>query len=576
MSSLATTEIQTLNPSNTSEWKWHCRSARRIGRRVGCLATVLVTSACSGGGDDPAPTPTPTPVPTPTPPSTLVTVTPVNGRISAASVFPPGCGNSTGGTHYVNAEVEPQIAVNPANPNNMIATWQQDRWSDGAAAGVTIASTTNGGATWNVQPLAASRCGGGNAGNGGDYDRATDPWVTFSPNGVAYQMSLSLTGASFATGSVSAMLVFRSTDGGLTWSRPATLVRDGNNFFNDKNAITADPTDSRFAYAVWDRLTNDNRGPALFARTTDGGATWEAARSIYDPGTNAQTIGNVIAVLPNGTLVNAFTTLRTNAGVTRGEQTVMRSTDKGVTWSAPIKVADFMGIGTRDPETGQAIRDGSFLPQISAGAQNQVYLVWQDARFSNGQRDAIALSQSVDGGLTWSAPARVSADPNTQAMIGTVHARADGVIGVSYVDLRNNTADATSLLSDHWLATSRDGSNWSDRRVTTASFNYAIAPVARGLFIGDYMGLSSSGANFLPLYVRTTDDVSNRTDVFLTPMAVPATAQLKAAEPVRTLDTSPTFVPTDAHRARVHANIVRVMEARRPGWAQRAGVGAPD
>ena len=82
----------------------------------------------------------------------------------------------------------------------------------------------------------------------------------------------------------------------------------------------------------------------------------------------------------------------------------MRSTDKGLTWSAPIKVADFMGIGGRDPETGQAIRDGALLPQIAVGPQGQVHAVWRDARFSTGARDAIVMSTSTDGGLTWGAP----------------------------------------------------------------------------------------------------------------------------------------------------------------------------
>ena len=40
------------------------------------------------------------------------------------------------GTVYVNAEVEPWVAVNPANPNNMIGVYQQDRWDNGAARGV--------------------------------------------------------------------------------------------------------------------------------------------------------------------------------------------------------------------------------------------------------------------------------------------------------------------------------------------------------------------------------------------------------------------------------------------------------
>src|SRR3546814_5051017 len=95
----------------------------------------------------------------------------------------------------------------------------------------------------------------------------------------------------------------------LTWSATRMLISDGLNFFNDKNAMTADPTDSRFVYAVWDRLLAPpgDGGPTWFARTTDGGANWEPARPIYDPGPGNQTIGNVIAVQPDGTLINLFT-----------------------------------------------------------------------------------------------------------------------------------------------------------------------------------------------------------------------------------------------------------------------------
>src|SRR4029453_2459334 len=145
---------------------------------------------------------------------------------------------------------------------------------------------------------------GGNAGNGGDYERATDPWVTFSPNGNVFQRARAAQAASFAPGSVNAMLVSRSTDSGRTWSNPSTLIRDGASFFNDKNTITADPIDPNYVYAVWDQLGASGGGPAFFARTTDGGNTWEGARSIFDPGPGSQTIGNVIVVLPNGTLIN--------------------------------------------------------------------------------------------------------------------------------------------------------------------------------------------------------------------------------------------------------------------------------
>ena len=527
------------------------------------ITALGLLAACSGGGGS-APTTTGTgPAPT-TPPAPA-------GLVTSASGFSAGCaGVANPGTLYNNAEVEPHVAINPTNPNNLVGSWQQDRWSNGAAQGTAVGVSFDAGATWTTRPLPASRCGGGNATNGGDYERASDPWVTFSPNGTAYQMSLAVSGETFQPGSASAMLVFRSTDGGRNWDAATTLIRDTQLFFNDKNTITADPTDSRYVYAVWDRLTSDNRGPAFFARTVDGGATWEPARAIFDPGVGNQTIGNVVAVLPDGTLINFFTRLNTAGGSSAGSFAVMRSADKGLNWSQPITVSSFLGIGTRDPETGTAIRDSGFLGQITVGPQGQLYVTWQDARFSNGARDGIAFSSSADGGLTWTAPGRVNSDPSVQGLIPSINARADGTIGISYFDMRSNTADPSTLLTDYWLATSRDGVNWTDRRVT-AAFNLNIAPVARGYFLGDYMGLVSAGNNFYPLYVRTNDaNLVNRNDVFMTPVNVP-TGTTAASVSVRAAELSMTAVSADFQQ-RVHENITRKMEQRVPGWARLRGI----
>ena len=497
-----------------------------------------------------------------------------SGLVSTASGFSPTCaGVPNSGILYANSEVEPHIAINPTNPSNLISTWQQDRWSNGGAQGITVATSFDAGTSWTNRSLPVSRCGDGNAANGGDYERASDPWVTFSPNGTAYQMSLSISGTSFQAGSSSAMLVSRSTDGGRTWANPVTLIRDGAQFFNDKNTITADFTDSRYVYAVWDRLTSDNRGPTVLARTADGGATWEPARVIYDPGIGNQTIGNVVASLPDGNIVNFFTQLNTVAGNLVGSFAVMRSGDKGLTWTQPITISSFLGIGTRDPETGAAIRDSGFLGQISVGPQGQLYVVWQDARFSNGARDAIAFSRSTDGGLTWSLPVRVNADASVQGLIPSVNARADGTIGVSYFDMRSNTADPATLLTDYWLATSRDGVNWTDRRIS-AAFDLAVAPVARGLFLGDYMGLVSAGSNFYPLYVRTNSgNLANRNDVFMTPINVPtgtaaASVSLRAANGVEPAVSA-------AFQKQVSDNIARRMEQRVPGWVKIKGLRDP-
>ena len=128
----------------------------------------------------------------------------ITALISTASTFTSGplvlvsgpspfasCTIGGPGTNYVNAEVEPYVAVNPTNSKNIIGVVQQDRWSNGGAHGLTTAFSFDGGATWGETFAHFSTCSGGTPANGGDFDRASDPWVTFSPNGIAYQISLS-------------------------------------------------------------------------------------------------------------------------------------------------------------------------------------------------------------------------------------------------------------------------------------------------------------------------------------------------------------------------------------------------
>lgn len=528
------------------------------------IVCVLLLAGCGGGGGANTTAPPP-PAGDP------------QFRVSGTSPFAAGCDGAPAlGTLYVNAEVEPMVALNPRNANNVVGVWQQDRWSTGGAEGLLTGVSLDGGRTWSQHMAAFSHCTGGNAANGGDYSRASDPWVTFAPDGTVYQSSLSFNGDVLALGSSSAILVSRSTDGGATWSNPATVIRDGQSFFNDKDSITADSNDARLVYAVWDRLDSETHGPSYFGRTTDGGITWEVARSIYDPGANSQTINNQVVVLPDGTLVDFFTQLNTpqNAPAT-ATLAIIRSADKGVTWSPPIVISPVQARGTFDPETRAQVRDGATLGSIAVGPHGELAAVWQDSRFSGGVRDGVAFSRSLDGGLTWTTAVRVNSAPNVPAFVPTVAIRGDGTYGVSYYDFRNNTADVSTLLTDYWLARSTDGITWLESHIT-GPFDLAIAPNSGGLFLGDYQGLTSIGTVFLPFYAQTnTGNLANRTDVFSTlansaGSANAARTDVEAAG-VQALATPP-LTMTPELRQMLHQSVMRAIQRRMPG---RVLPGAP-
>jgi hypothetical protein len=462
-------------------------------------------------------------------------------RVTGPTPFAVGCAGPQEGTLYRNGEVEPFVDVNPAHPRNLIGVWQQDRWSNGGANGLLTGVSFDGGQSWSrPTPPPFSRCAGGNASNGGDYARASDPWVSFSPNGDAHQIALAVESAALGP---TAVTVSSSRNGGVSWGPIKTLIRDadGTKFFNDKESITADRTDSRFVYAIWDRLASDNLndpaadffGPTYFARSTDGGRTWSRARNIFDPGLNSQTIGNQIVVLPNGNLVNVFTLIKNGVA----SIAAIFSNDRGRTWTQSPVIIDLLGaIGVSDPRDGAPVRTGDIIPEVAVDPRagtDDVYVVWQDARFNGFDRDQVAFSKSTDGGFTWSRTKRISANNQTQAFTPSVDVNRRGRVAVTYYDFTRDTP-APPLATDYWVTRSANGGGtFSQReRITEAAFDMRRAPFAGGFFVGDYEGLASVGG-FKPLFVVANNSTTNPTDAFSTtvhgPLPPPMTARASRA-----------------------------------------------
>jgi hypothetical protein len=396
--------------------------------------------------------------------------------------------------------------------------------------------------------------------------------VAFAQDGTAFFMSLVVDPMKPTTpfgARNSGMLISSSTDHGATWGPPVTLIRSNSpHVLNDKNSVTADPTVNGLVYAVWDQLSVfpptqagaqllaesdgvviarkllnstaggssvcepftkppckggapfykfNSTGPTFFARSMNNGVTWSAAAPIYQPGTNRQTLDNMVEVLPNGTLLDFFTAINVTPAILNIGY--IESTDKGASWSGPAFATDIQVVGVVTPDTGQPIRDASILYSVAVNpVTGAIYLVWQDDRFSTATCttptgsipiDGIVFSESDDGGVTWSAPVIINKTPanatnpcRQQAFIPAVVAAGDGkTVVVTYYDFRNDTNTPAGFEGTDYFAvfcaTATDcttPANWgNEQRLTTASFNIVDAPVARGHFLGDYMGLAASG-----------------------------------------------------------------------------------
>jgi len=276
--------------------------------------------------------------------------------------------------------------------------------------------------------------------------------------------------------------------------------------------------------------------PTFFSRTTDGGKTWSEPRAIVPTGVNEQTIGNQIVVnRQTGTLYNFYDYI--NA---KGENNIemVFSTNHGATWSDRIHVqrlstneeTNTCACGVTDPRPPfNPLRTGDIIPSAAIDPNTgQLYVIWQDGRANpdlTAKNDMLYASTSTGGGLagTWSAPVRVNPANDLAAFTAAISVNSRGQVGVTYYDFTPPLTTTAILLTDTWFAsTAGPGLDFGPRKLIGGPFNMEAAPVARGFFVGDYMGLAAkiaadekSGqqvagdgdeggdAGFVPIFVMT-------------------------------------------------------------------------
>jgi hypothetical protein len=426
--------------------------------------------------------------------------------VSGPSPFPAGCpGAALDETHVAGDEIEPAVTVNPTNPRNIVATWQQDLGF--TARSDLIGSSLDGGKTWKRSTIPGlTVCTGGTA------DSATDPWLSAGPDGTIYFLGIVLHLGGDLINPPSSIVASSSRDGGRSWARPSTVAPFEP--VNDTAMIAANPARAGRAYAVWANwdhtYTFQFPGTVSFSRTTDGGRTWSPPVVIDRPGGAALDQAPRLLVLPDGTLMTVFSRGDLATGI--GSLHASRSVDDGRTWQPAVLVGSQPLPSFIDPETGDAYPQPGF-PSAAVAPDGTVYVATE--RDTSVTAGGIGIARSRDGGQTWTSMA--VSGVTAFAFLPSIAVDAHGMVGVTWYDLRNDRPGDTALTADAWFASSRDrGTTWRQKHVA-GPFNIRDLPSSgNGHQLGEYEGLAAiRGRGFAAIFTAPSPLAKDGpTDIF--------------------------------------------------------------
>jgi hypothetical protein len=363
-----------------------------------------------------------------------------------------------------------------------VAAAQAGRFFDGGASGIVFARSVDNGASYTSGTLP-----GLTVFQGGPFARVTDPSVAHDrAHGVWMVSSLGLDASVTGT----AVVVNRSTNGGLSWGNPVTVraAAAGEDF--DKNWTVCDnTTTSPFfgrCYTVWDDFGHGNR--LLISFSTDGGLTWTPSTT-----PNVGVIGGQPVVQPDGKVVVPLD----NASETALGFTI--STNGGVSFGTAFTITSI----TAKVDPG-GIRSGP-LPSAEIAGDGRIFVVWEDCRFraSCSTNDLVFVTST--NGTTWSAVQRIPIDPTTSVVdhfipgVGVDRNTSGSTtkVAVTYYFYPNvNCTFSTCQLHVGFISSSDGGVTFNPFVDVTGPMALASLPnTSQGRMAGDYISTSFNGSS---------------------------------------------------------------------------------
>jgi len=435
---------------------------------------------------------------------------PVTSAVFGQGNGTPGvafCTTTASDSANVNTDCDPNqphnetsIAVNPQNASNIIggANDYQLGVNPGGHVSETVLSRAHvsfdGGHTWSEYPLYSNQA----------YQATGDPAVAFDASGHAYYATLGFRFVGPGNAQNADVLVANSGDGGKNWavSRVAqgsgveTSVGD----FLDKEYITAWGNGN--ALVTWDDFRQAQKGAVTDVRiytsvTHDYGATWSAPTVVS--GSLDQAFAPVPTYADGNVYIAFLDTLYLDPSTSdygRDEYYVVKvSAQTGGASSLPVPVAKTID-GAYDYPIfgGRTVYQDSLFRTWAAGnitvdptRPSHLAVVWSDMRnspsffptivtdpYSVATNSDVVVSESFDGGGTWSTPHAIALSGDQFMPWGAFDAA--GKLRIGYFDRHYDTANH---LYGYSLSTETAAA--STATVPTNSFDRTPVPVTTTL-----------------------------------------------------------------------------------------------
>jgi len=385
---------------------------------------------------------------------------------------------------FTNATSQHKTVVEPDSfffGSTGVAAAQAGRFTDGGASGIVFARSIDNGVSYTSGTLP-----GITVFQGGTFARVTDPSVAHDrAHGVWMVSTIGLDASVRGT----AVLVSRSTNGGLSWGNPVTVRAAAANEDFDKNWTACDnTTTSPFfgrCYTVWDDFANGNRLKIAFS--TNGGLTWALSST-----PNTGVIGGQPVVQPNGNVVVPLD----NASETSLGSTI--STNGGVSFGAVSTITSI----TAKVDPG-GIRSGP-LPSAEIAGDGRIFVVWEDCRFRAGCSTNDLVFVTSTNGTSFSAVQRIPIDPTTSVVdhfipgVGVDRNSSGSTtkVGVTFYFYPNvNCTFSTCQLHVGFISSSDGGVSFNPFVDVTGPMALSSLPsTTQGRMVGDYISTSFNGS----------------------------------------------------------------------------------